>query len=166
MSDRHLVSLFPVIQYFAKAYNDKSSRMRWPCKTQQILTRSGGFIFNNLLTRDIVICFLLPRHYRLECSNIHLYNKSLATCISFCNNPPVNNVLKTFFSGELKKNHDNYSFNCAELGGDLKKAMALHSSTPAWKIPWMEEPGGLQSMESLRVGHDWATSLSLFTFMH
>ena len=48
----------------------------------------------------------------------------------------------------------------------LKKAMAPHSSTLAWKIPWMEEPGGLQSMESLRVGHDWATSLSLFTFMH
>ena len=41
-----------------------------------------------------------------------------------------------------------------------------HSSTLAWKIPWMEEPGGLQSMGSLRVGHNWATSLSLFTFMH
>ena len=36
----------------------------------------------------------------------------------------------------------------------LEKAMAPHSSTPAWKIPWMEEPGGLQSMGSLRVGHD------------
>ena len=47
-----------------------------------------------------------------------------------------------------------------------KKAMAPHSSTLAWKIPWMEEPGRLQSMGSLRVGHDWATSLSLFTFMH
>ena len=34
------------------------------------------------------------------------------------------------------------------------------------EIPWMEEPGGLQSMGSLRIGHDWATSLSLFTFMH
>ena len=41
-----------------------------------------------------------------------------------------------------------------------------HSSTLAWKIPWMEEPGGLQSMGSRRVGHNWATSLSLFTFMH
>ena len=41
------------------------------------------------------------------------------------------------------------------------KAVAPHSSTLAWKIPWMEEPGGLQSMGSLRVGHDWATSLSL-----
>ena len=44
--------------------------------------------------------------------------------------------------------------------------MAPHSSTLAWKIPWMEEPGGLQSMRSWRVGHDWATSLSLSTFMH
>ena len=44
--------------------------------------------------------------------------------------------------------------------------MAPHSSTLAWKIPWMEKPGGLQSMGSIRVGHDWATSLSLFTFMH
>jgi len=47
-----------------------------------------------------------------------------------------------------------------------EKAMAPHSSTLAWKIPWTEEPGGLQSMGSPRVGHDWATSLSLFTFMH
>ena len=44
--------------------------------------------------------------------------------------------------------------------------MAPHSSTLAWKIPWMEEPGRLQSMGSLRVGHDWATWLSLLTFMH
>ena len=39
--------------------------------------------------------------------------------------------------------------------------MAPHSSTLAWKIPWTEEPGRLQSMGSLRVGHDSATSLSL-----
>ena len=44
--------------------------------------------------------------------------------------------------------------------------MAPHSSTLAWKIPWMEEPGRLQSMGSLRVGYDRATSLSLFTFIH
>jgi len=50
--------------------------------------------------------------------------------------------------------------------GLLEKAMAPHSSILAWKIPWMEEPGGLQSMGSLRVGHHWATSLSLFTFMY
>ena len=44
--------------------------------------------------------------------------------------------------------------------------MAPHSSTLVLKIPWMEEPGRLQSMGSLRVGHNWTTSLSLFTFMH
>ena len=44
--------------------------------------------------------------------------------------------------------------------------MAPHSSTFAWKIPWTEEPVRLQSMGLLRVGDDWVTSLSLFTFMH
>ena len=48
-----------------------------------------------------------------------------------------------------------------ERGPPLEKAMAPHSRTPAWKIPWTEEPGRLQSMGSLRVRHDWATSLSL-----
>ena len=43
--------------------------------------------------------------------------------------------------------------------------MAPHSSTLAWKISWTEAPGGLQSMGSLRVRHNWATLLSLFTFM-
>ena len=43
----------------------------------------------------------------------------------------------------------------------LEKEIAPRSSTLAWKIPWTEEPGGLQSMGSLGVGHDWATSLSL-----
>ena len=49
---------------------------------------------------------------------------------------------------------------CAE------KAIAPHFSTLAWKIPWMEKPGRLYSMGSLRVRYDWATSLSLFTLMH
>ena len=44
--------------------------------------------------------------------------------------------------------------------------MATHCSTLAWKIPWTEEPGRLQSMGLLGVRHDWATSLSLFTLMH
>ena len=43
----------------------------------------------------------------------------------------------------------------------LEKEMATPSSILAWKIPWMEEPGGLQSMGSQRVGHNWVTSLLL-----
>ena len=48
----------------------------------------------------------------------------------------------------------------------LEEDMAAYSSILAWKIPWTKEPSRLQSMRSLGVGHDWATSLSLFTFMH
>ena len=48
----------------------------------------------------------------------------------------------------------------------LEKEMAPHSSILAWRIPWTEEPGGLQSMELQRVGHNWVTSLSLsFSFI-
>ena len=53
----------------------------------------------------------------------------------------------------------------SQLSWFLEKAMATHSSTLAWKIPWTEEPGRLQSLGSLRVRHDWTTSLSLFTFI-
>ena len=49
---------------------------------------------------------------------------------------------------------------------ELEKAMAFHSSTLTWKISWMEEPGGLQSLGLLKVWHGCVTSLSLFTFMH
>ena len=54
------------------------------------------------------------------------------------------------------------------LGGEdpLEKEMATHSSTLAWKIPWTEEPGGLQSMGSQRVRHDWTTSPSPFLIFH
>ena len=59
-----------------------------------------------------------------------------------------------------------HPLNKVQLSPTSEKAMAPHSSTLAWKIPWIEEPGRLQSMGSLRVRHDWATSLSLFTLMH
>ena len=58
-----------------------------------------------------------------------------------------------------------FNFN-PESTHPSEKTMAPHSSTLAWKIPWMKEPGGLKSMGSLQVGHDWATSLSFFTYMH
>ena len=44
--------------------------------------------------------------------------------------------------------------------------MATHSGVLAWRIPGAGQPGGLPSLGSHRVGHDWATSLSLFTFLH
>ena len=50
-------------------------------------------------------------------------------------------------------------------GNPLGKEMATHSSTLAWKIPWIEEPGGLQSMGSKRIRHNWVTSISFFLFL-
>ena len=70
----------------------------------------------------------------------------------------TNQDLAFFFSLYLKFNVKKHIALISE------KAMAPHSSTLAWKIPWTEEPGRLQSMGSLRVGHDWVTSLSLLTF--
>ena len=47
----------------------------------------------------------------------------------------------------------------------LQKGMATHSSIPAWRIPWKEEPGRLQSMGSQRVGHDWVTKTLFWDYM-
>ena len=67
--------------------------------------------------------------------------------------PAIHNIMYMYLYGEGDLLHIT-----AKL--QLEKAMAPHSSTLAWKIPWTEEPGRLRSMGSLRVGHDWATSLS------
>ena len=55
---------------------------------------------------------------------------------------------------------DSMDMSLGKLQELVEKAMATHSSTLAWKIPWMEEPGRLKSMGSLRVGHDWETELN------
>jgi len=57
-----------------------------------------------------------------------------------------------YFLQQIGKNH--FDSHLMFLTHVSEKAMAPHSSTLAWKIPWAEEPGGLQSMGSLRVGHN------------
>ena len=84
---------------------------------------------------------------------------------------PDMQTLKRNDSNELfivkqKQTHRFREGICSSQGKRSEKGMAPHSSTLAWKIPWTEEPDRLQSMGLLRVGHHWATSLSLFTFMH
>ena len=80
--------------------------------------------------------------------------------ILFCNVKPRSDLFfkHDFVEISILKFRENSLMNCIY--------MAPHSSTLAWKIPWMEEPERLQSMGSLTVGHNWATSLSLFSFMH
>ena len=81
-----------------------------------------------------------------------------------------NDRIKKMNSGKLSLPHKRTYYKAPVIKRMYKhrveKAMAPHSSTLAWKIPRTEEPGRLQSMGLLRVRHDWATSLSLFPFMH
>ena len=106
----------------------------------------------------------------------------LSSCYKWCTFPAING----FFTGSLhllatfthlpilspaSGNHQSvFVFLFCYLDSKYKwnpeKAMATHSSTLAWKIPWMEQPGRLQSMGLLKVGHNWVTSVSVFTFMH
>ena len=68
----------------------------------------------------------------------------------------IGNTNKKVMLKSMKQNTDILCLTRAYtvLVSKLEKAMAPHSSTLDWKIPWMEEPGGLQSMGLLRVGHD------------
>ena len=89
----------------------------------------------------------------------NLENSAMATGlqkISFHSNPKEGQCQRMF----------KLPYNCTHFTCYSEKAMAPHSSTLAWKIPWTEEPGRLQSTGCLGVGHDLATSLSLFNFMH
>ena len=69
-------------------------------------------------------------------------------------------LLKVFFAVQkllslIRSHLFTFIFICITLGGvSLERAMAPHSSTLAWKIPWLEDPGGLQSMWSRRVRHN------------
>ena len=78
-------------------------------------------------------------------------NQFFSTQLFLQSNPQIHTWL-------LEKPGRFFTSSCERL---TEKAMALHSSTLAWKIPWTEQPGRPQSIGSLRVGHDWETSLSL-----
>ena len=99
---------------------------------------------------SVCVCVWIPQDF--------LYTRSCHLQIKIV-------LLLPFQSGYLFFYLPDCSNHNIQLNTESEKAMATHSSTLAWKIPWMEEPGGLQSMGSLSVGHDWATSLSLLTFI-
>ena len=123
---------------------------------------------------DFILCFnvVYPIDWVADIeSSLHSCNKSrwvLLCTILF--SILLNSVLLVFCWGFLYIYiHQRYwpvilLFFCSVFISE--KEMTTHSSTLAWTIPWTEEPGRLQSMGSLRVGHDWTTSLSLFTFTH
>ena len=109
------------------------------------------------------------------------YKSQYHTCISSLNsdNNPPRYALSSPLYRQSHQGTEGRGDNLPKFvqpGGDgariqvpvawLREGNGNPSSTLTWKIPWMEEPGGLQSMGSLRVRHDWVTSLSLFTCMH
>ena len=107
------------------------------------------WLFNSLKEWIIVCIFCLSHtyYYNINCRLIPLYAK--------------------IFMFSVNKTHNWRNWGLVRLKhSSMEKEMAPHSSTLAWKIPWTEEPSMLQSMGSQRVGHDWVTSLSLFTFLH
>ena len=103
------------------------------------------------------VCIYIYAH-----THIHIYSMDCSPLDSLSMDFPGKNIrvgCHFSFQGIFRTLESN-------LPLPLEKAMAAHSSTLAWKIPWTEEPGRLQSLGSLKVRHDWATSLSLFTFIH
>ena len=92
----------------------------------------------------IAVCFTDPTFYKQKvCGNSAIFSRESAA--------------KSWIMCEGRKKE--YFQSCRSLGWEdpLEKEMATHSSILAWRIPQTEEPGGLQSMRSQRVGHDWVT---------
>ena len=104
----------------------------------------------------LLLPWLVSKHLR-----IHLLPMDVRYC--YRNGSPAAHSSKANKEASLEERVVCFILETSSL---LEKAMAPHSSTLAWKTPWTEEPGRLQSMGSLRVRHNWSTSLSLFTFMH
>ena len=134
------ISIFPSIRIFS---NESALHIRWPKYWSFSFNISPsnehpGLISFRMDWLDLTVQGTLKRvpFSRLSTPQFKSINSS---ALSFLYSPTVTSI--------------------------LEKAMAAHPSTLAWKIPWMEDPGRLQSMGSLGVGHDSATSLSLFTFI-
>ena len=131
-----LSSFFPNIKVFS---NESVLFIRWPKYWSFSFSISPSNDYSGLISFRIDWLDLLVVQGTLENLQHHSSEASILWCSAFF---------------------------IVQLSHPSEKVMAPHSSTLAWKIPWTEEPGRLQSMGSQRVGHKWAASLSFFTFMH
>ena len=156
-SQHYLLHTWEWHLYFSLSTQDiKSFSLDYPWRSSEYATPKYASI-----TR-IVFSWRQLRRNRLEKKNLSPPSLSARKCRTILNHWRQ-------FQIHLRHNcSDSYITNLIKttLIFHSEKAMAPHSSTLAWKTPWTEEPGRLQSMGSLRVRHDWVTSLSLFTFMH
>ena len=162
-----LPSIFPSIRIFSR---ELALHIRWPKYWSFSFSISLSNEYSRLISFRINWLDLLAvqgtlksllQHHSLKASKSSVLSLLYGTLTSIRDYWKNHSLTIHTFVGKLK-----YLLFNSCLGLSLEKAIAPHSSTLAWKIQWTQEPGGLQSMGLLRVGHDWATSLSLFTFMH
>ena len=161
----HRVSWQQQIILYCSIYCQNISTYTWSRPAQFQLSLFKGQFTHMYTHTYIFICFIYIYIYNLY--NPYIFNPSYDTWgkIYWALEKSI-----LCWHHAIKVLKHNTILESLEIGNSLKvwmeKAMATHSSTVARKIPWMEEPGRLQSMGSRRVRHDWATSLSLSTFMH
>ena len=110
-----------------------------------------------------VACFCQCTHiyFALKEMKANVYRKSSHTVAAVIHS--LNGIWTSLVAQRVKHLPTMQETRVRFLGGEdpLEKEMATHSSTLAWKIPWTEEPGGLQSMGLQRVRHDWASFPSI-----
>ena len=133
----------------------------WLCKPKDCSTTGSqaslSIINSQSLLKLMSIKLVMPSNqpsYPLSSPSLPALNKCLSPCFQFLW------VLKGFPGGSAIKN---LSVMQKTQVQSLEKGMATHSSTRAWRIPWTEEPGGLQSMGLQRVGHNWVTNTLTFS---
>ena len=110
---------------------------------------------------DNIIEKVTSYHVNIHLPVPHLF--TLLPCLYLITVSSVAYIRTSLVAQMVKRLSTMWETRVQSLGWEdpLEKEMAIHSSTIAWKIPWTEEPVRLQSVGSQRVGHDWATSLSL-----
>ena len=109
------------------------------------------------LSSKVAVPLYIPMSKMYDCSSFSTSMSTLGNCQSF--------QILAISSECVVISHYGFNLHFPRVCFS-EKAMAPHSSTLAWRIPWTEEPGRLQTMGLWRVGNDWATSLSLFSSMH
>ena len=156
-----------------RAYIFLKSFQQWALKQKGFPDRLISFILDCGVEALLILCFISK----------HILKKSSSfpkpTMYFFpikIQNPTCHLLLKSeeytssyyifhFSSKQFSWWYDVKSLDLPHCSFCHREGNGTRSSTLAWKIPWTEEPGGLQSMGSKRVRHDWVTSLSLFSFM-
>ena len=138
-----------------KRYMEESQRHPWPTKRTHELTIYTG-TFPAKVSRTTQLIHRLIRNNKWCCQRHRIWGVVCYTAL-------VNTLgLESKTQKALDYKDQKTPLNCKEQELGIKeeeKEMATHSSILVWKTPWMEKPGGLQSMELRRVGHDWATLL-------